>query len=94
MDTDDAGDKYAHIRAYLSALERENVNKSPTDSSDVPDPGHGALAARIAALLVEDDEDEVKNILVEKIGVQEASVSTLLLHVVAFSAGDGTRFTA
>ena len=75
MDMDDPGDKYAHIRAYLSALERENVNKSPTDGSDVPDPGHSALAARIAALLVGDDEDEVKSLLVEKLGVQESSVS-------------------
>jgi len=73
MEMDDAGDKYAHIRAYLSALERENANKSPTDASDVPDPGHSALAARIAALLAEDDEDEVKSLLVEKLGVQESS---------------------
>lgn len=75
MDMDDLGDKYAHIRAYLSALERDNVNKSPTDASDVPDPGHSALAATIAALLAEDDEDEVKSLLVEKLGVPESSVS-------------------
>jgi hypothetical protein len=72
---DDADDKYGHVRAYLSALQREHNSKSPTDGADDPDPSNAGLAARIASLLVEDKEDEVKNLLVEKLGIQETSVS-------------------
>ncbi|KAG9122138.1 hypothetical protein FRC07_001611 [Ceratobasidium sp. 392] len=70
---DDAGDKYGHIRAYLTALEREHASKSPTDSADAPHSDNSALAAKIAGLLVDDDEDAVKSLLVEKLGVSKSS---------------------
>ncbi|CAE6459017.1 unnamed protein product [Rhizoctonia solani] len=70
---DDAGDKYGHIRAYLTVLQREFNSKSPTEGSDDPDTSHAVLAAKIASLLVDDKEDEVKSLLVEKLGVPESS---------------------
>ncbi|KAG9082887.1 hypothetical protein FS749_006497, partial [Ceratobasidium sp. UAMH 11750] len=71
---DEAGDKYGHIRAYLSALEREHASKSPTDSPDAPASDNGALATRIAALLADDDEDAVKSLLVNKLGIPQSSL--------------------
>lgn len=69
---DDGGDKYGHVRAYLSALQREhNQSKSPTDED--PDAANGALAAKIASLLVDEKEDEVKSLLVDKLGIPESS---------------------
>ncbi|CAE6532428.1 unnamed protein product [Rhizoctonia solani] len=70
---DDAGDKYGHIRAYLAVLQREHNSKSSTEGSDDPEVSNGALAAKIASLLVDDKEDEVKSLLVEKLGVPESS---------------------
>ncbi|KDN47639.1 hypothetical protein RSAG8_03429, partial [Rhizoctonia solani AG-8 WAC10335] len=70
---DDAGDKYGHIRAYLTVLQREFNSKSPTEGPDGPDTSHAVLAAKIASLLVDDKEDEVKSLLVEKLGVPESS---------------------
>ncbi|QRV88775.1 Zf-CCCH domain protein [Ceratobasidium sp. AG-Ba] len=70
---DDAGDKYGHLRAYITVLEREHASKSPTDGADPPPGDNAALAAKIAALLVDDEEDGVKSLLVEKLGVSESS---------------------
>ncbi|KAJ1306699.1 hypothetical protein OPQ81_007691 [Rhizoctonia solani] len=70
---DDAGDKYSHIRAYLTVLQREHNSKSPTESSDDPEASNGVLATKIASLLVDEKEDEVKSLLVEKLGVPELS---------------------
>ncbi|CAE6457694.1 unnamed protein product [Rhizoctonia solani] len=69
---DEAGDKYGHVRAYLTVLRREFSPKSPTESSDDLEV-NTALAAEIASLLVDDKEDEVKSLLVEKLGVSESS---------------------
>ncbi|KAG9101112.1 hypothetical protein FRC06_003340 [Ceratobasidium sp. 370] len=70
---DDAGDKYGHIRTYLSVLEREHASKSPTDSTDAPAGDNGALATRIARLLADDEEDAVKSLLIDKIGIPQSS---------------------
>ncbi|CUA70626.1 hypothetical protein RSOLAG22IIIB_04220 [Rhizoctonia solani] len=77
---DDAGDKYGHIRAYLTVLQREFNSKSPTESSDDPEASNPTLAAKIASLLVDDKEDEVKSLLVEKLGVPESSVRYTFQH--------------
>ncbi|CAE6486575.1 unnamed protein product, partial [Rhizoctonia solani] len=70
---DDSSDKYGHIRAYLTVLQREFNSKSPTESPDDPEASNATLAAKIASLLADDKEDEVKNLLVEKLGVPESS---------------------
>lgn len=75
---DDAGDKYAHLRAYLSALQREHQSKSPTDGTDDPDAGNAGFATKIASLLADDKEDEVKRLLVEKLGISESSVGLVI----------------
>jgi hypothetical protein len=89
---DDPSDKYAHIRAYLLTLEREHTNKSPTDGADLANDG-GSLASRIAGLLVDDDEDEVKSILVSRLGIPESSVSPPTPQFIAFSACSRIYFT-
>ncbi|CAE6421422.1 unnamed protein product [Rhizoctonia solani] len=70
---DGSGDKYSHLRAYLTVLQREFNSKSPAEGSDDPEVGNSALAAKIASLLVDEKEDEVKSLLVEKLGVPESS---------------------
>ncbi|QRW17012.1 Zf-CCCH domain protein [Rhizoctonia solani] len=70
---DDAGDKYGHIRAYLAVLQREHNSKSPTGDSDGPEVSNAGLAAKIASLLAEEKEDEVKNLLAEKLSIPESS---------------------
>ncbi|KAG8690494.1 hypothetical protein FRC11_011189 [Ceratobasidium sp. 423] len=80
---DDAGDKYGNIRAYLAVLQREHNSKSPTESSDDPEASNSVLAAKIASLLVDDKEDEVKSLLVEKLGVPESSPD-LNMYVLEF----------
>ncbi|KAG8735119.1 hypothetical protein FRC10_010971 [Ceratobasidium sp. 414] len=70
---DDVGDKYGHIRAYLSTLEREHASKSPTDSPDAPASENGALATRIAVLLADDEEEAVKSLLVDRLGIPQSS---------------------
>ncbi|ELU43486.1 zf-CCCH domain-containing protein [Rhizoctonia solani AG-1 IA] len=71
---DDAGDKYGHIRAYLAVLQREHNSKSPTGDSDGPEASNAGLAAKIASLLAEEKEDEVKSLLAEKLSIPEPSV--------------------
>ncbi|KAF8677695.1 hypothetical protein RHS04_05889 [Rhizoctonia solani] len=70
---DDAGDKYGHIRAYLAVLQREHNSKSPTGDSDGPEASNAGLAAKIASLLAEEKEDEVKSLLAEKLSIPEPS---------------------
>ncbi|CEL61924.1 hypothetical protein RSOLAG1IB_04674 [Rhizoctonia solani AG-1 IB] len=70
---DDAGDKYGHIRAYLAVLQREHNSKSPTGDPDDAEVTNPALAAKIASLLAEEKEDEVKSLLVEKLSVPDSS---------------------
>ncbi|CCO29871.1 hypothetical protein BN14_03892 [Rhizoctonia solani AG-1 IB] len=74
---DDAGDKYGHIRAYLAVLQREHNSKSPTGDPDDAEVTNPALAAKIASLLAEEKEDEVKSLLVEKLSVPDSSVRYL-----------------
>ncbi|CAE6401530.1 unnamed protein product [Rhizoctonia solani] len=70
---DDAGDKYGHIRAYLAVLQREHNSKSPTGDPDDAEVTNPAFAAKIASLLAEEKEDEVKSLLVEKLSVPDSS---------------------